>query len=81
MKRPFWFFGYRRSKGHQCVVDGTDCTGADYGDLFDQYHRDPYTMQVKPFKPWTGVLPGKGRQMEELTALSILCCITILWSG
>ena len=64
MKRPFWFFGYRRSKGHQCVVDGTDCTGADYGDLFDQYHRDPYTMQVKPFRPWTGVLPGKGRQLE-----------------
>ena len=64
MKRPLWFFGYRRNKGHQCVCDGTNCTGADYGDLFDQYHRDPYTMQVKPFKPWTGVLPGKGKQLE-----------------
>lgn len=63
MKRPFWFFGYRRSKGHQCVCDGTNCTGADYGDLFDQYHRDPYTLKVEPFRPWTGVLPGKGRQL------------------
>ena len=63
MKRPFWLFGYRRNKGHQCVCDGTNCTGADYGDLFDQYHRDPYTLKVEPFRPWTGVLPGKGRQL------------------
>lgn len=64
MKRPFFFFGYRRQKGHQCVCDATNCTGADYGDLFDQYHRDPYTLQVRPFRPWTKVIPGKGRQME-----------------
>jgi hypothetical protein len=36
---------------------------ADYGDLFDQYFRDPHTMQIRPFVPWSGVLPGKGRQM------------------
>jgi len=55
MKRPLWFFGYKRNKGHQCVVDGTSCMQADY--------RDPYTLQVAPFRPWTGVLPGKGRQL------------------
>ena len=64
LKRPLFFFGYRRTKGHQCVVDGTNCVDADYGDLFDQYFRDPYTLQVRPFKPWTGVIPGRGRQME-----------------
>jgi len=63
MKRPLWFFGYRRQKGSQCVVDGTNCMQADYGDLFDQYHRDPNTLKVSPFRPWTGVLPGKGRQL------------------
>ena len=63
MKRKF-FFGYRRFKPHECVVDGTNCANSDYGDLFDQYFRDPHTLQVTPFKPWTGVLPGKGRQLN-----------------
>ena len=30
---------------------------ADYGDLFDEYFRDPVTLQVKPFTPTAGVLP------------------------
>lgn len=64
LKRPLFFFGYRRQKGHQCVVDGTNCVNGDYGDLFDQYFRDPYTLQVRPLKPWTKVIPGKGRQLE-----------------
>ena len=71
MKRPFWsprkyWIGgkYMHTKPHQCVIDGSNCMGADYGDLFDQYFRDPQTMQVKKFQPWTGVLPGKGRQLN-----------------
>ena len=64
MKRPFWFFGYRRSKDISVSVTAQIAQVQNYGDLFDQYHRDPYTMQVKPFRPWTGVLPGKGKQLE-----------------
>ena len=71
MKRPFWsprkyWIGgkFMHTKPYQCVVDGSNCTDCDYGDLFDQYFRDPQTMQVKRFQPWSGVLPGKGRQLN-----------------
>ena len=64
LKRPLFFLGYRRQKGHQCVCDGTNCINADYGDLFDTHFRDPYTKEIRPFRPWTGVVPGKGRQMS-----------------
>ena len=43
---------------------GVDCRNMDYGDLFNQYFRDPSTMQPRPFRPWTGVLEGKGRQLN-----------------
>ena len=36
----------------------------DYGDLFNQYFRDPATMQPRPFRPWSGVTEGKGRQLN-----------------
>jgi hypothetical protein len=63
--RRWWFGGrYLYTKPFQCVVDGCSCMNADYGDLFDQYFRDPVTMRPSPFRPWTGVLPGSGRQMQ-----------------
>ncbi len=63
--RRYWFGGkFAISKPYQCVVDGTNCMNADYGDLFDQYFRDPQTMQLKPFKAWSGVIPGTGRQLQ-----------------
>lgn len=64
LKGKILFFRYRRHKSNQCVCDSTNCLNADYGDLFDQYFRDPQTMQVRPFRPWSGVLPGRGRQLE-----------------
>ena len=64
VKGRLLFFRYRHTKPYQCVIDGTNCMNADYGDLFDQYFRDPHTMEVRPFRPWSGVLPGKGRQLE-----------------
>ena len=70
MKRSFFdirrlFRGkYTAFKKHQCVVDCTNCTNSDYGDLFDQYFRDPLTMKLKPFKPWSKVIPGNGFQLD-----------------
>jgi len=36
----------------------------DYGDLFDEYFRNPVTLEVKPFEPTAGVLPGRGRDLK-----------------
>lgn len=60
------FFGirYKHHKADECVVDGISCMNCDYGDLFDQYFRDPVTLEVTPFSPWSGVIPGKGRKLE-----------------
>ncbi len=55
---------HRHTKPHECVCDGIDCIKADYGDLFDQYFRDPITLEIEPFRPTTGVLPQKGRKMS-----------------
>jgi len=61
------FLGRHRYKHtdspHRCVVDGADCRQLDYGELFDQYFRDPNTMQVETFHPTTGVIPGRGRKL------------------
>lgn len=63
--RRWWFGGrYLYTKPYQCVVDGCSCINADYGDLFNQYFRDPQTLKPRPFRPWTGVLTGSGRQMQ-----------------
>ena len=60
-----WFRGkFRHSKPHECVIDGIDCMASDYGDLFDQYFRDPISLEVTPFKPTAGVLQGKGRDLR-----------------
>ena len=48
----------------RCVITGVDCRNMDYGDLFNQYFRDPSNMQPRPFRPWTGVIEGKGRQLN-----------------
>jgi len=64
-KRFTGLFGYKyNDKAYSCVVSGVDCRELDYGDLFDQYFRDPQTLQPRPFRPYTGVLPGKGRQLS-----------------
>ena len=64
VKRFTGLFGYKyNSEPHQCVVTGADCRGLDYGDLFDKYFRNSITKELVHFSPWTGVLPGKGRQM------------------
>ena len=60
---------YAVSKPYQCVVDGTNCMNADYGDLFDQYFRDPHTMQLKPFKAWSGIRVLEGNY-KALTVLN-----------
>ncbi len=60
-----WFRGkFRHVKPHECVIDGIDCMTADYGDLFDEYFRDPVTLQTKAFVPTVGVLPGRGRDLK-----------------
>ena len=61
-----WLFRnrYLHTKPHECVIDGTNCLHSDYGDLFDQYFRDPITLEVEPFTPWTGVSQGRGRRLE-----------------
>tara|TARA_B100000287_G_scaffold314700_1_gene298205 strand:+ start:3463 stop:4221 length:759 start_codon:yes stop_codon:yes gene_type:complete len=64
--RRYWFRGkYAYTRPHQCAVDGTNCMNQDYGDLFNQYFRDPHTMQVQRFRVWTGVVPGQGKQLES----------------
>lgn len=64
--KRYWFGGkFAYVKPFQCAVDGMNCTNCDYGDLFDQYFRDPYTMQVKAFKAWSGVLPNRGRHLDS----------------
>jgi len=65
VKRSFFIPGYRRRKSHQCSVDGIDCRDKDYGDLFSMYFRNTVTLEVQPFRHWTGVLPGKGRQLDS----------------
>lgn len=61
---PFITSRWKYAEGHRCVVDGADCSKLDYGDLFDVYFRDPVTKTIRPFRPWTGVLPGRGEQMN-----------------
>jgi len=64
--RRYWFRGkYGYTRPHQCCVDGTNCMNQDYGDLFNQYFRDPHTMQVQRFRAWSGVHQGRGRQLES----------------
>jgi len=64
--RRYWFGGkYAYVKPFQCAIDGTNCTNADYGDLFDQYFRDPYTMKISPFHAWTGGIVGRGRKLPS----------------
>ena len=64
--KRYWFGGkFAYVKPFQCAVDGMNCTNCDYGDLFDQYFRDPYSMQVVPFKAWSGVFKNKGRQLDS----------------
>ena len=67
---------WKYSDGNRCVIDGADCSALDYGELWDEYFRDPATGAIRPFRPWTGVLPGKGTQLSEHTALNI-CNYTI----
>ena len=53
------------TKPHQCVIDGSNCMGADYGDLFDPVFPRPSnnaSKEVPTVEP--GVLPGKGRQLN-----------------
>lgn len=60
-----WLFRnkYIHTKSHECVIDGTNCLHADYGDLFDQYFRDPVTLEIEPFTPWSGVVQGRGQKL------------------
>ena len=70
-KRITGFFGYKFANApFRCVITGVDWN-MDYGDLFNQYFRDPSTMQARPFRPWTGVIEGKGRQLNEPTVLRL----------
>ncbi len=55
---------WKYSDGNRCVIDGADCSALDYGELWDEYFRDPTTGAIRPFRPWTGVLPGKGTQLS-----------------
>ena len=60
-----WYRGkFRHTKPHECVIDGIECMNMDYGDLFDEYFRDPVTLEVSPFVPTAGVLPGRGRDLK-----------------
>ena len=60
-----WYRGkFRHTKPNECVIDGIDCMSSDYGDLFDEYFRDPISLEVTPFAPTSGVLQGKGRDMK-----------------
>ena len=64
-KRITGFFGYKFANApFRCVITGVDCRNMDYGDLFNQYFRDPNMLQARPFRPWTGVIEGKGRQLN-----------------
>ena len=65
VKRFTGFFGYKYANApFRCVVTGVDCRNMDYGDLFNQYFRDPANMQPRPFRPWSGVTEGKGRRLN-----------------
>ena len=50
-------------KPYVCVIDGCDCRPLDYGDLWDEYHVNQYG-QVAPYRPWTGVIAGRGYQLN-----------------
>jgi len=60
-----WWFGgkWAHRLPTQCVIDGVDCTTADYGALKDIYMRDK-AGRLKKFTPWSGVLEGKGVPMS-----------------
>jgi len=65
VKRLTGFLGYKyNNAAFRCVVTGVDCRNMDYGDLFNIYFRDPATLKARPFRPWTGVYEGKGRQLN-----------------
>jgi len=55
---------YRYTEPHQCAVDGSDCRHQDYGDLWDQYMTDG-KGNITPFRPWSGVLYGRGTQLPS----------------
>ena len=45
-KRITGFFGYKFANApFRCVITGVDCRNMDYGDLFNQYFRDPSTYR------------------------------------
>ena len=41
----------------RCVIDGCDCTGLSYGDLWDLYRPDL-------FQPYSKVIPGQGTPLN-----------------
>jgi hypothetical protein len=54
---------FKYSSSHQCCIDGSDCRRQDYGDLWPEYMVDKYTGNINPFRPWSGVLYGRGVQI------------------
>ena len=55
---------WKYSDGNRCVIDGCDCSSLDYGELWNTYFRDENTGAIRPFRPWTKVLPGQGTQLS-----------------
>ena len=55
---------WKYSEGYRCVIDGCDCSTLDYGDLWEDYFKDPGTGIIRPFRPWTGVVAGAGTQLS-----------------
>ena len=56
---------FRYTQPHQCAIDGSDCRYQDYGELWNEYMVDKHTGNIKPFRPWTGVLYGRGTQLPS----------------
>lgn len=55
---------WKYADGNRCVIDGSDCSSLDYGDLWQEYFVDKSTGAIRPFRPWSGVLPGRGTQLS-----------------
>ena len=55
---------WKYADGNRCVIDGVDCSTLDYGDLWTEYFVDKSTGAIRPFRPWSGVLPGRGTQLS-----------------
>ena len=52
-----------RQRPYICVIDGADCRHLDYGDLWETYFVDTTNGKVRPFMPWSGVLPSRGVEL------------------